>query len=1174
LRREERERIRQICVDSDAYEELMLLFAEEQARWQTMASSELESDEFRSLAEISPAAMFVVQNNAFLYVNPALVRVTGYTRTELMEGALWRLIESEDHLRIHDALSSLQHQAAGRRFEIAFRKRGGQLGWLDLTLSPIIFKGRRLILGTGLESTERRRTEQALEENQAWMQMILDNAPIHFFVFDTKGRITLALGRNLQKIGWSSSDLIGRSLYNLGIQEMSRCVERVLMGESLFTILSLQGAFFETHYTPLFDEQGKVVGGVSVATDVSETKQIEKELRKAKESAEASSQAKSQFLANMSHELRTPLNAIIGYSEMLQEDVSQGIHEGIVKDLEKITIAGRHLLSLVNDVLDLSKIEAGRMELFMEVVRLQHIIQEVLMTVQPLAAKNKNTLTVEMKNEPTEFLCDPIKVRQILINLLSNACKFTKEGSIVLRIGEFSHQGQAWLSIAVEDTGIGIDSEKLRDLFRSFSQADSSTSRKYGGTGLGLAISRHFCRMMGGDIEVYSELGKGSCFTVFLPQTLSSEVEQEKSVLSSAILSEVIRQHEYSALGHQKVSEPSPEPSQGALGAVEQPSELPEEELQEQTQPLEVVEIPQGASSEGAKIPQGSSFGGNPPRLMAESQSERSLKKEPLPFHAAPTPPPSVSVVISASMDEVSSVEEASRQEVNTLKPRSFLDTEEWEQDRLQQSIQELAKELGFVKEEEKGEAAAVEAERPLATLRASGSHPLLNREESLPEERHAESRHKTSPPPLNLHSKMSAIPPPSFRQTQSIPRPPMASSVDADALKEESFFLSKREEKAFLAKKEEKATEFEELLPFWLEASSLPAQEKEVVKGEPFEWDESEFLSVPLREEEEKAALVFPAPQQKGEVLSAVLEPSQGSGRSVEKASGKREDLQKSPTYGVLAPVPWLQATGNNRTEQLWVQTRSEDALVLVIDDDPSVLELMSRWLSKEGYRIALASNGEEGLRLAKELQPTVITLDVLLPDTDGWACLQQLKADPKLASIPVLMISMLDNQSQGFAWGAAGYMTKPIDRVQLVRTLKTLQESAGQKKLLLLESDVELGQAICQSLQKTGWYPLWTLDANEAVRVLNRGMPDAIVFDLEASLLEPVAFVQAMRTHPLWSSLPLGAILSSSSQGWQEEIHAPTLALFHKQDTQSFLLEIQAWLATILPQGSLPEA
>ena len=1168
MRREERERIRQFCVDSDAYEELMLLFAEEQARWQTMASSELGSDEFRSLAEISPAAMFVVQNNAFLYVNPALVRVTGYTRAELMEGALWRLIESEDHLRIHDALSSLQHQAAGRRFEIAFRKRGGQLGWLDLTLSPIIFKGRRLILGTGLESTERRRTEQALEENQAWMQMILDNAPIHFFVFDTKGRITLALGRNLQKIGWSSSELIGRSLHHLGIEEMSRCVERVLLGESLFTILSFQGAFFETHYTPLFDEQGRVVGGVSVATDVSETKQIEKELRKAKESAEASSQAKSQFLANMSHELRTPLNAIIGYSEMLQEDVSQGIHEGIVKDLEKITIAGRHLLSLVNDVLDLSKIEAGRMELFMEVVRLQHIIQEVLLTVQPLAAKNKNTLTVEMKNEPTEFLCDPIKVRQILINLLSNACKFTKEGSIVLRIGEFAHQGEAWISFTVEDTGIGIESEKLRYLFRSFSQADSSTSRKYGGTGLGLAISRHFCRMMGGDIEVYSELGKGSRFTVFLPQTLSQEIEQEKSVLSSAILSEVVRQHEYPALGHKKASEESLELSQGTLAVVENP--LREEGLQEKTQPLALIEAQQGSAVETVEKTQGALLGLK--RATAEDQIERFLKKEPLSSHPVLTPPPSVSVVISASMDEVSSVDESAAQETNHLKPRSFLDTEEWDQDRLQQSIQELAKELGFVKEEGKGKAAAAEVERALPSLRASGSHPLLNREESLPEELRTELRRKTSPPPSNPNSKMSAIPPPSFRQTQSIPRHPMPSSVEADTLKEESSFPHK--EKAFLPTKEEKASAVAEPLPFWLEPSPVPAWKKETAKEEPFGWEESEFLSVPLRGQGEEASLVFPAAKQEGALLSPVLEPSQGSGGAVEKASGKRDDFQKSPTYGVLAPVPWLQATGNNRTEQLWVQTRSEDALVLVIDDDPSVLELMSRWLSKEGYRVALAANGEEGLRLAKELQPTVITLDVILPDTDGWACLQQLKADPKLASIPILMISMLDNQSQGFAWGAAGYMTKPIDRVQLLRTLKTLQESSGQKKLLLLESDAELGQAICQSLRNTGWYPLWTLDANEAVRVLNRGMPDAIVFDIEANLLEPVAFVQAMQTHPLWASLPLGAILSSSSQGWQEEAKAPTLALFHKQDTQSFLLEIQAWLATILPQGSLSEA
>jgi signal transduction histidine kinase/DNA-binding response OmpR family regulator/ligand-binding sensor domain-containing protein len=244
-----------------------------------------------------------------------------------------------------------------------------------------------------------------------------------------------------------------------------------------------------------------------------------KQLAEAKEAADAASTAKSQFLANMSHELRTPLNAIIGYSEMLQEEVADLGQDGLRPDLEKIHGAGKHLLGLINDILDLSKIEAGKMTLYLEEFDVAQMVREVATTVQPLVAKNGNRLEVNCPADIGRMRADLTKVRQTLFNLLSNACKFTEKGTITLRVerGARPSRSQPQLTFTVIDTGIGMTSEQMSRLFEAFSQADASTTRKYGGTGLGLTISRNFCRMMGGDLTVTSESGQGSAFTVILP---------------------------------------------------------------------------------------------------------------------------------------------------------------------------------------------------------------------------------------------------------------------------------------------------------------------------------------------------------------------------------------------------------------------------------------------------------------------------------------------------------------------------------------------------------------------------------------------------------------------------------------------------------------------------------
>lgn len=240
------------------------------------------------------------------------------------------------------------------------------------------------------------------------------------------------------------------------------------------------------------------------------------ELMRACDDAEAASRAKSEFLANMSHELRTPLNAIIGYSELVIEDLDeQGVPA--VNDVRKIRTAGEHLLELIGDILDLSKIEAGKMSVDLDVVSVKHLLDEIAMTVQPLVKRNKNAFEVEMGGNIGSVRTDPIKIRQILMNLLSNAAKFTNNGKVRLSAArELVDRGET-LVVRVEDTGIGISEEQKNRLFQPFVQGDSSRTRKYGGTGLGLVISRRYAQMLGGDIQVESVPQKGSVFTLRIP---------------------------------------------------------------------------------------------------------------------------------------------------------------------------------------------------------------------------------------------------------------------------------------------------------------------------------------------------------------------------------------------------------------------------------------------------------------------------------------------------------------------------------------------------------------------------------------------------------------------------------------------------------------------------------
>jgi GAF domain-containing protein/CheY-like chemotaxis protein len=553
----------------------------------------------------------------------------------------------------------------------------------------------------------------------------------------------------------------------------------------------------KTEVEPFTDKQIALVETFADQAAIAiENVRLFEEIQDKSRQLEEASKHKSQFLASMSHELRTPLNAIIGVTEMLREDARDLKREDEFEPLDRVLGAGRHLLALINDILDLSKIEAGRMELHLESFPLTPVIEDVGKTVEPMATKNRNRIVIDCPPGLGAIHADQTRFRQALLNLASNANKFTENGIVTIAARARRLDGRDEIAIAVTDTGIGMTEEQMGRLFQEFSQADASTTRKYGGTGLGLAISRHFCRMMSGDITVESKPGKGSTFTIHLPRIVQSE-------------------------------------------------------------------------------------------QVVATQGHGETRLEPV--------------------------------------------------------------------------------------------HPIAE---------------------------------------------------------------------------------------------------------------------------------------------------------------------------------------------------EAEEPLILVVDDDATVRDLVVRYLERAGFAAVAARGGQEGLRLVRELRPAAVTLDIMMPDLDGWTVLAAIKGDPALAGIPVVLMSIVDQKNRGYALGAAEYLVKPVDRGKLVATLRSICGSTAGHALLV-DDDEMVRRSVRQALEPIGWNVTEAENGRVAIDSLTAARPDVIILDLMMPTMDGFEFMEELRGRPAWQDIPVVVITAKDlTVEDRDHLNGGVERIIQKSDRDEMLRQLSRAISKCVKHRSMGAA
>jgi PAS domain S-box-containing protein len=503
-----------------------------------------------SILQASPDGICVIDTEGtILMANQSMLQIFGYASDEVM-GRNVKMLMMDEIAREHDHY--LERIVWGREpkiigkgsREVEGRRKDGSTFPMDLSLSVVGTGKEALFVGIVRDITERVAMQEKTREQAAFQAALLDAVPNPIFVKDQNLRYTAFNRAYEEAFGMRREDYIGKTV--LEAEYLHEECEGYHQADGE---LIERGGFTREEYTARFaDERDHDVlywrrtfdlgdgipgGMMGILIDISDRKEMEREMEIAREQAESANETKSAFLANMSHELRTPMNAIIGYAEMLKEDAEDDENEEIIPDLDHIITAGRHLLQLINDVLDISKIEAGRMDLYLEDFDIATMISDAASTVTTLVEKNNNLLDIQVEENLGSMHADLTKVRQIVFNLVSNAAKFTSDGKVGIEASAVDKGGQAFIRLAVTDTGIGIPEEKLEHIFEEFSQADNSTTRNYGGTGLGLALVRKFARMMGGDIRVESTAGEGSTFILEVPARVVEAGKKSAPVLKA-----------------------------------------------------------------------------------------------------------------------------------------------------------------------------------------------------------------------------------------------------------------------------------------------------------------------------------------------------------------------------------------------------------------------------------------------------------------------------------------------------------------------------------------------------------------------------------------------------------------------------------------------------------------
>ncbi|MDP4025090.1 response regulator [Methylobacterium sp. NEAU 140] len=501
-----------------------------------MDTERVTDDDYRNLADTLPQLAWIGNaDGALIWYNARWYDYTG-TTLDQMRGSGWRAVHHPDHVERVTARFRAAIEA-GKPWEDTFPLRGadGAYRWFLSKAMPFRDADGRIVrwYGTNTDISRRRATEERLRHSEERFRALVDASAAVIWNTDAEGalippqpRWSAYTGQTEEAYqGWGWVDAVHPDDRAAAADAWAASVEARAPYQVEYRLRRRDGAWraMETRGVPVLAEDGTLREWVGTCVDITDRREAEAAVERAREAAEAANRAKSQFIANMSHELRTPLSAVIGYSEMLGEELEDIGQAALLPDLRKIEAAARHLLSLINDVLDISKIEAGRVTAAGETFPVSDLIRDVCDATGALVAKKGNRFVLDAADDLGAMHQDQTKIRQCLVNLIGNAAKFTEGGTITLTVRRHREAEADWVSLAVADTGIGLSREQIGRLFERFVQADESTTRQFGGTGLGLAITRAFCQAMGGDIGVESEPGRGATFTIRLPATLSAE---------------------------------------------------------------------------------------------------------------------------------------------------------------------------------------------------------------------------------------------------------------------------------------------------------------------------------------------------------------------------------------------------------------------------------------------------------------------------------------------------------------------------------------------------------------------------------------------------------------------------------------------------------------------------